>query len=101
MGFEASKRIFKIIDKMPKISLKANGIKPERLEGKIEFRNVSFAYPKDKSRLVLNNLSVKFDIKSTALVGESGCGKSTIVQLLMRIYDPDEGEISIDGYNLK
>jgi ATP-binding cassette, subfamily B (MDR/TAP), member 1 len=44
---------------------------------------------------------MRFDLKSSALVGESGCGKSTIAQLLLRFYDPDEGEILIDGRNLR
>jgi ATP-binding cassette, subfamily B (MDR/TAP), member 1 len=62
---------------------------------------VTFAYPKDKSKSILKNLSMRFDLKSSALVGESGCGKSTIAQLLLRFYDPDEGEILIDGRNLR
>jgi len=50
---------------------------------------VSFSYPKDKNRMILNDLTIKFDLKHTALVGNSGCGKSTILQLIMRFYDPD------------
>lgn len=67
----------------------------------IEFENVTFSYPKDKEKKVLNKLNLKFDLKHTALVGESGCGKSTVLQLIMRFYDPDEGNIFIDGVNLK
>jgi ATP-binding cassette, subfamily B (MDR/TAP), member 1 len=71
-------------------------------KGKVEFRNVSFAYPKDKTHLILNKVSLVFELHAaTALVGESGCGKSTIAQLLMRFYDPDEGEILIDGHDLR
>lgn len=50
---------------------------------------MSFSYPKDKNRMILNDLTIKFDLKHTALVGNSGCGKSTILQLIMRFYDPD------------
>ena len=100
-GKEAAQRIFKIIDCEPKIVIRNRGIRLEKLEGKVEFKNVSFSYPKNKNRKILDGLSFTFDLHSSALVGESGCGKSTIIQLLMRVYDPDEGEILIDGHNLR
>lgn len=62
---------------------------------------MSFAYPKDKSKKILNNLTIEIDSTFSAFVGESGCGKSTIFQLLMRFYDPDEGRITLDGIDLK
>lgn len=62
---------------------------------------MTFSYPKDKSKQIINNLSIEFHINNTALVGESGCGKSTILQLIMRFYDPDEGRVLLDGKDLR
>ncbi len=62
---------------------------------------MTFAYPKNKKVNVLNNVCLEFNAHNTALVGESGCGKSTILQLLMRFYDPDQGEVYLDGIKLK
>lgn len=77
-----------------------NELKPN-LEGNIEFRNVSFHY-KGRKNWVLRNLNLKMDAnKSYALVGASGCGKSTIMQMLLRFYDPDKGSILIDGYDIR
>ena len=71
------------------------------MKGIIRFENVTFCYPKDKERKILKNLTMEFDSNKTGLVGESGCGKSTIMQLVMRFYDPDEGKITLDGHDLK
>lgn len=100
-GREAAFRIFEVIDRVPKIEINSGGLKLEKIEGKIELKNVSFAYPKNKNRKILNELSISFDLQSSAIVGESGCGKSTIAQLLMRFYDPDEGQVLIDGHDIR
>ena len=69
--------------------------------GIIEYRNVSFAYPKSESK-VLDNISFKINQGETiAVVGATGCGKSTLVQLMIRLYDATEGEVLIDGINVK
>src|SRR5262249_30626793 len=74
-------------------------IKP--IKGDIEFRNVSFKYP-SREKQVLKNLSFKISASSkVAFVGPSGCGKSTIIALLLRFYDCDQGEIFVDGINIK
>lgn len=62
---------------------------------------MTFSYPKDRSRKILDGINVEFNKNCTALVGESGCGKSTIFQLIMRFYDPDEGRVTLDGIDLK
>lgn len=82
--------------------LDPGGQKLESVAGEIEFRNIHFSYPTRKEAEVLPGLSLTISSgKTYALVGESGNGKSTIVQLLLRLYDPDDGEVSLDGANLK
>ena len=72
------------------------------MKGNIEFRDVWFRYPTRKTDFVLRGLNIKVDAgQSIALVGESGCGKSTFVNLLMRFYDVDHGEVLLDGVNIK
>lgn len=72
------------------------------MRGEIEFKNVNFYYPSRPDQQILKNFSCKFELgKTTAIVGPSGSGKSTIVQLLERFYDPNSGEVTIDGKNLK
>lgn len=72
------------------------------MRGEIEFRDVWFRYPTRKEEFVLKGLSIKITPnEQVALVGESGCGKSTFVNLLMRFYDPDFGGVYLDGVNIK
>ena len=75
---------------------------PENLKGKIEFRNVTFAYPTKPDIDVLKNVSFVIQPgQSAGLVGYSGCGKSTIIQLIERFYDVEVGEVLIDDINVK
>ncbi len=68
----------------------------------LEFKNVSFSYPQNPEKQVLQDLSFKIDAgESIALVGANGAGKSTLVKLLMRFYEPDSGEILVNGSNIK
>ena len=72
------------------------------MKGKIEFRNVWFRYPTRREDFVHRGLNILINPgESVALVGESGCGKSTFVNLMMRFYDVDEGEILLDDVNIK
>lgn len=68
-GKQAAARIFKIIDRKPLIVNPLNGLKPGKFKGHIDFKSVTFAYPKDKSKTILENLSLSFTTSSTALVG--------------------------------
>lgn len=72
------------------------------MKGSIEFKDVWFRYPTRKTEFVLRGLSLTIEPnESVALVGESGCGKSTFVNLMMRFYDPDFGQILLDGVDIK
>lgn len=98
-AFASARRIFEILDEDPESS-DENGLEPTRSDGNIELRNVSFSYKKDVPLLRNINLSVKSG-QRIAIVGPTGCGKTTLINLLMRFYDVDEGEILIDGVNIK
>ena len=92
-------RIYDILDETPEIKNKENAIKKE-IEGDIRIDNISFGY--NSYDPVLEGLTL--DVKKgemLGLVGSSGCGKSTLINLIMRLYDVDEGQILIDGHNIK
>ena len=99
--FEGWTHFFEIYDYTPKIVSRKNII-PEKFEGEIEFKNVTFAYPLKPDVNVLRNLSTKIEKgKVVAIVGHSGSGKTTISNLIQRFYDPNEGSITIDGIDLR
>jgi ATP-binding cassette subfamily B (MDR/TAP) protein 1 len=123
-GCVAASDFFELRDRVPKIDLTNSIKKPskEEFKGKIEFRNVNFSYnlyedldlilnanPEDaklknemKSKTIFESLNLTFNPgEKTALVGQSGCGKSTIGYLIQRLYDIVSGEIMIDDYNIK
>jgi len=101
-GLSAAKRIIPIIDTKNYINSNHDKKKIELIDGDIEFKNVSFSYQSNIESKVLNNISVKIDGKKmTALVGQSGSGKSTFLNLIPRIYDPLECTINIDKQDLK
>ena len=99
-GATAGERIFNVIDTETHIKELSSSSDLKINKAKIEFENVSFAYPKTKSEAV-KNINVSIDGGTTAaLVGHSGAGKSTIISLLPRFYDPQQGKILIDGQNI-
>jgi ATP-binding cassette subfamily B multidrug efflux pump len=97
----SSERIFRIMDTKPQVIDSDESIELQKINGNIVFDNVTFGYnPEEK--MVLNNIS--FEAKAgemIALVGSTGAGKTSIINLLMRFYDPVEGRILIDGHNIK
>ncbi|XP_065484687.1 ATP-binding cassette sub-family B member 5 [Caloenas nicobarica] len=99
----AAYEVYQIIDKKRLIdSSSKEGYKPDKLIGEIEFRNVHFSYPSRPDVKILRGLNLKVQAgKTIALIGASGCGKSTTVQLLQRFYDPVQGEITLDGQDIR
>ena len=99
-GLSGAKRVIPIIDNQNKIIENYNDNNLIINQGNINFRNISFKYNKNENQ-ILN--SINLDIpgkKMTALVGHSGAGKSTILNLIPRFYDADNGDISIDGQSI-
>ncbi|QGI67587.1 hypothetical protein CEK26_011538 [Fusarium fujikuroi] len=95
----AAAKLFDLIDRESEIdSFDSTGKIPSETIGEISVDNVTFAYPTRPGIAVLDNYSVKFPAgKTTALVGQSGSGKSTVIGLLERWYNPESGTISLDG----
>lgn len=102
IGRGAGFRVFQIIDRKPEIDASGEtGEVPAEVKGRIEFRDIQFAYPTRKEMMILKG--VNFEIQpgqTVALVGESGSGKSTCIGLLERYYDPLGGTVFIDGKDL-
>jgi len=96
----ASERIFEIMDTSSKVIESNNAVELPLIVGKVSYENVSFAY--EEGKYVLNDISLTAEPGQTiAIVGPTGSGKSTIVNLLVRLYDMQEGAIIVDGYNIK
>lgn len=94
--------IFNIIDRKPDIdAMSKEGLRPEKITGDIEFENVFFHYPARTNVPILQGLNLQIKAGQTvALVGMSGCGKSTCLQLLQRMYDPQKGSVYMDGIKI-
>uniref|UniRef100_A0A8B9LZ03 ATP-binding cassette, sub-family B (MDR/TAP), member 11a n=1 Tax=Astyanax mexicanus TaxID=7994 RepID=A0A8B9LZ03_ASTMX len=96
----AAAQFFKLLDRVPRINInQKDGKRWDHFKGRVEFKNCTFTYPSRPSIQVLRGLEVAVSPGQTlAFVGSSGCGKSTSVQLLERFYDPDQGQVLIDGH---
>ncbi|KAK6328213.1 hypothetical protein J4Q44_G00001910 [Coregonus suidteri] len=102
-GFGAGARLWELLDRKPEFPLNEGIVlRPEQLKGNLEFQNVSFAYPTHKDAPIFQDLSLSVPAGSVmAVVGPSRSGKSTLVSLLLRLYDPDSGVITIDGHDVR
>ena len=89
-------RIYELIDENPQVPDAENAVELKEVEGNIEFENVYFSYTADKKLIENLNISAKAG-QRIAIVGPTGCGKTTLINLLMRFYDTDGGKITVDG----
>jgi len=99
-GLASAARIFEILDIEPEIKEAPSAVEMSPMKGHIEFKDVSFGY--DKKELVLQNINLKVRSgQKVALVGPSGVGKTTLVSLIPRFYDPTAGRVTIDGQDIR
>jgi len=98
-SFAAAERVFRLIDEEPEPKDREDAVVLDNVRGEVRLENVSFGYTPEKP--VIRDLNIKAEEgKLVAIVGQTGAGKTTIINLLMRFYDPDSGTISIDGKNI-
>ncbi|KAE8710012.1 ABC transporter B family member 17 [Hibiscus syriacus] len=102
-GSDAVGSVFAILDRYTRIEPEdPDGYKPETITGNVELRDIDFAYPARSDVMIFRGFSLKIEAgKSTALVGQSGSGKSTIIGLIERFYDPLDGAVKIDGRDIR
>ncbi|XP_066306817.1 ABC transporter B family member 5-like [Miscanthus floridulus] len=102
-GQSAAQRLFEIINRKPNIDITdTSGIVLEDIEGDVELKDVFFRYPARPEQLILDGLCLQVPNGTTmAIVGESGSGKSTVISVVERFYDPQAGEVLVDGVNIK
>lgn len=103
LAMGAAAKLFLTIDRVPLIdSSDPSGLKPSPVTGALTLSNIRFTYPSRPDVPVLKDISLAFPAgKTTALVGASGSGKSTIIALLERFYDPDAGAVLLDGVDVR
>lgn len=91
-------RVFELIEESPELPDKADATELENVKGSVQINNLYFSYNPDKELLKNVNINVEPG-KTVAIVGPTGCGKTTLINLLMRFYDPNNGAISVDEVN--
>ena len=100
-GAASMERINKLLDEEPEITEDPHPLPLDHLKGEIEFRDLTFSYQEEEEP-VLKNINLKIQAgKTLAIVGRTGSGKTTLVNLLLRIYEPGENEILIDGHDIR
>lgn len=98
----SAKRICDVLDEKIDITDTNSEAEHKITAGEIEFKNVSFRYYKHSEEAVLDNISLKIEAGSTVgIIGSTGCGKTTLVSMIPRLYDVDSGEVTVDGVNVK
>ena len=95
-----AKRIFDLIEEQPQVPDKEGALTPQKFKGAITLKNVSFSYVPDQKLIENFNLRVQPG-QRIAIVGPTGCGKTTLINLLMRFYDVNDGEIYVDGNEIR
>lgn len=96
----AAERVFEFLEEPEELETAKGNIDSSKLKGNVEFKNVHFGYDEDK--IIINDFNSKVkEGQKIAIVGPTGAGKTTMVKLLMRFYDVNSGEITIDGHNVK
>lgn len=93
-------RVFELIDEEPQVLDKEDAVTLEKVDGTVELKDVCFSYVPDKKLIENFNLSVK-EGQRVAIVGPTGCGKTTLINLLMRFYDVTQGSIEVSGYDVR
>lgn len=100
-NLSAAERVFDILDTPAEVADGPDSYELPDISGKVEFKNVSFAYPDEPEKYVLHNVSFSVAPGETvALVGPTGAGKTTIVSLISRFYNSTEGQVLVDGHDL-
>jgi ATP-binding cassette subfamily B (MDR/TAP) protein 1 len=95
----AGKEVFKVIRRSPSINYGKGGVVLEKVYGEIKLCEVHFAYPSRQDKTILQGFSLSIPTgKVVALIGGSGCGKSTVISLLQRFYDPTSGRLLPSSY---
>ncbi|PWA71186.1 sulfonylurea receptor, P-loop containing nucleoside triphosphate hydrolase [Artemisia annua] len=99
----AAAKIYRIIDHKPSVDKNSeSGLELDSVSGQLELKNVDFSYPSRPDVKILNNFTLNVPSgKTIALVGSSGSGKSTVVSLIERFYDPTSGQVMLDGHDIK
>lgn len=99
-AMNSAQRLFEIVDAVPEVKEAQDPVRPQTLRGEITLKNVTFGYEPNKP--ILKDVSFHVDAGEVlGIVGRSGAGKSTLVNLISRLYDTQEGEVLVDGVNVK